>query len=588
MKLVLSAITAITVVSFFGSPGKTLAGLRAEERFGPQGNGSDALFIYASGSTLDRVINTDTTSTGQQAHSVYELVSLDTTYIYLGQISPREDITVLGVLGSDGRPPCIQPGVLNDGSTPNVLFNLNRSGLVGTFKNLYVEDLSTNGSYTHPNYDIKVSADSVKLYIYNVVFDYNHGSVIGYTGNWDDFHITNSKFRNGVDPVTWTDTEILAPLWPATPAVDSVVMDYNTFFCDNAWDCVAKPPVRYVQFDHNNVVFSYLEPLWIYASNSATVDNNIFYAAFVAGRKKTEYPLDQMSSSDVRSIIDFDTMDVNSDEVFDPADAGKSNWRMLAEAKRTVEVENNDFYEPAAVTNFWTEWDDTAKGADSLYTASWMNARTTHMFNDPTDWPGFKESENMIGTDPGYGASFANVFQGGSNYGIGLLKYFTLIRTLQSPTVGWGYQIPSIPAGTTNWIPDRPLPEAADMQYRNAALMSGGTDGKPLGDPGWFTGGYTGVKQHSQTVPTGFILSNNYPNPFNPSTVIKVSLNRSGAMSLRIYNVLGQQVKVVDQGNKAPGEYIYGVNMDNFASGVYFYTLEQRPNIMTKKMLLLK
>ena len=390
MKLVLSAITAITVVSFFGSPGKTLAGLRAEERFGPQGNGSDALFIYASGSTLDRVINTDTTSTGQQAHSVYELVSLDTTYIYLGQISPREDITVLGVLGSDGRPPCIQPGVLNDGSIPNVLFNLNRSGLVGTFKNLYVE------------------------------------------------------------------------------------------------------------------------------------------------------------------------------------------------------VENNDFYEPAAVTNFWTEWDDTAKGADSLYTASWMNARTTHMFNDPTDWPGFKESENMIGTDPGYGASFANVFQGGSNYGIGLLKYFTLIRTLQSPTVGWGYQIPSIPAGTTNWIPDRPLPEAADMQYRNAALMSGGTDGKPLGDPGWFTGGYTGVKQHSQTVPTGFILSNNYPNPFNPSTVIKVSLNRSGAMSLRIYNVLGQQVKVVDQGNKAPGEYIYGVNMDNFASGVYFYTLEQRPNIMTKKMLLLK
>ena len=59
-------------------------------------------------------------------------------------------------------------------------------------------------------------------------------------------------------------------------------------------------------------------------------------------------------------------------------------------------------------------------------------------------------------------------------------------------------------------------------------------------------------------------------------------------MSLTVYNVLGQRVKVVDEGYKVPGVYTYDVNMDNMASGVYFYRLQQGNNFMTKKMLLLK
>jgi ribulose bisphosphate carboxylase small subunit len=59
-------------------------------------------------------------------------------------------------------------------------------------------------------------------------------------------------------------------------------------------------------------------------------------------------------------------------------------------------------------------------------------------------------------------------------------------------------------------------------------------------------------------------------------------------MSLTVYTVLGQVVQVVDQGYKPAGEYIYNVNMDRFASGVYFYTLRQGTNSITKKMLLLK
>ncbi len=575
MKKLLAHAAVISLIVLFGLSKRTFAA------------GNDTLVVYANGPTIDQVINSDTTSSGHQAHSVYELVSRDTTYIFLSQITPRSNVTFMGALGANGRPPCIQPGVLNDGSIPKIAFDINRKGLTVSFDNIYFEDMSTNSSHAAGSRDVLVGADSVKLYMNNVISDGNTGTVVGYTGNWDDFHMTNCDFRDGVNPPTWTDTEILAPLWPAVPAVDSIVMKYNTLFCDNAYAIVAKPPAKYIDFDHNSIVFSFLQPFFIFAALHAKIDNNIFYSAFVGGELKSEYPWwDEEFSPAPPSLIDFDTMNVASDRTFDPGDSTNANWRMLAEAKRTVEVENNDFYEPSAVTNFWTAWDDTAKGGDSLYTPPWMNARTTNMFNDKTDWPGV-QSGNLVSVDPGYGSSFSNVLTGGGDYGVGLLNYFTMIRTAKSPTIGWGYQIQSIPSSSTNWVPYWPLPEAADMQYTNASVKSGSNDGKPMGDPYWFTG-LTAVKPLPEQVATKFNLSNNYPNPFNPSTVIKVTLAKAGLTSLKIYNVLGQLVKVVEQGYRVPGVYTYDINMNNFASGVYFYTLQQGTNIMTKKMLLLK
>ena len=119
------------------------------------------------------------------------------------------------------------------------------------------------------------------------------------------------------------------------------------------------------------------------------------------------------------------------------------------------------------------------------------------------------------------------------------------------------------------------------------ALISGLAGSYSAADS--FTTG-TGIDAVNETngIPKEFALTQNYPNPFNPSTTIKVSLARSGIMSLKIYNILGQLIKVVDQSNKAAGEYIYTINLDNFASGVYFYSLRQGQNFMIKRMLLLK
>jgi len=73
--------------------------------------------------------------------------------------------------------------------------------------------------------------------------------------------------------------------------------------------------------------------------------------------------------------------------------------------------------------------------------------------------------------------------------------------------------------------------------------------------------GATGIRDVPSPVPGRIKLGENYPNPFNPQTVIRVGLVRNGTMSLKIYNMLGQLVDVVDQGYKSPGEYSYDVNM---------------------------
>ena len=581
MKSTLTAALVMAVMVFVLSPSKILAA------------SGDTLVVYANGASIDQVINGDTTSSGTQAHSVYKLVSLDTTYIFLGPVSVKTSITVVGVLGSNGRPPCIQPGVLSDGSLPFYLFVMNGSNTVGTFKNLYLTGLATNNTINQLNVNgigalIQISGDYIKLYVDNVVFEDWPENAISYSGNWDDMFVTNCKFRNMVSATQWYSGEALRNQ-NNSAITDSIVMRNNTILAINAYAAcpVTSVYTKYFEFTHNSVLLTFQNPFWIFNVTDAKINNNIFYANWVGGITIPEYQgmWDQLWSIEVGSIIDLDTLDAAKDTVFDPSDASNSNLRWLAEAKRTIEVKNNDYYQPAAVTNFWTAWNDTAH-TDSLYTTSWMNTRTTGMFTDKAHWPNLVESGNQF-VDPGYGSSIDKVLLNNTGNGVGIFQYCVDIRTNSATTDTYGYQPQSVTG--SNWIPAWPLPEMADMQYSNTALKTAGTDGQPVGDPGWFTGGYTGVPKTVAQVPNQFALYEAYPNPFNPTTNIKFSLSQAGNVSLKIYNLMGQLVKtLVNNSYKNKGDYNYQVNMDNLSSGVYFYTLIQGNQQITKKMVLMK
>jgi hypothetical protein len=84
------------------------------------------------------------------------------------------------------------------------------------------------------------------------------------------------------------------------------------------------------------------------------------------------------------------------------------------------------------------------------------------------------------------------------------------------------------------------------------------------------------------------IKIDNYPNPFNPQTTIQLVLPQDGFVSLKIYNVLGQEVATLVSDNLTAGSYKYVWNASNFASGIYVYRIEANGLVMDKKMILMK
>ncbi len=85
-----------------------------------------------------------------------------------------------------------------------------------------------------------------------------------------------------------------------------------------------------------------------------------------------------------------------------------------------------------------------------------------------------------------------------------------------------------------------------------------------------------------------YSLYQNYPNPFNPSTVINWQLPVSGHTTLKVYDILGNEIETLIDKQQSPGNYSITFNAKNLPSGVYFYRLKSETILLTKKMLLLK
>jgi ligand-binding sensor domain-containing protein len=88
--------------------------------------------------------------------------------------------------------------------------------------------------------------------------------------------------------------------------------------------------------------------------------------------------------------------------------------------------------------------------------------------------------------------------------------------------------------------------------------------------------------------PAGFVLVNNYPNPFNPTTTIGYTIPERADVSIAIYNATGQKVRSVDLGMQSPGSHEYVFDGSGLPSGVYLYRVKAGNQERTGRMLLMK
>jgi len=143
--------------------------------------------------------------------------------------------------------------------------------------------------------------------------------------------------------------------------------------------------------------------------------------------------------------------------------------------------------------------------------------------------------------------------------------------------------------GGKNWNPTSVGADTVLYSVQFADLYNGWA----VGDNGAIlhttNGGVSFVEEeHIDEVPTEFIISQNYPNPFNPNTKIKYSVPLSSQMTIKVYDILGNEIEILVSEEKPVGTYEITWYVKNLPSGVYFYQLKAGDFTSTKKTILMK
>ncbi len=150
---------------------------------------------------------------------------------------------------------------------------------------------------------------------------------------------------------------------------------------------------------------------------------------------------------------------------------------------------------------------------------------------------------------------------------------------------------PTAPHEAASFVPDSNIiPQGVALSdkyilipYVNSVTDAGG--GLILG-----TDFITGIKDYNEegNTPGKFILSQNYPDPFNPTTVITYQLPVNSFVSLKVYDITGKEIMTLVNGSQNAGNHSVSFNGSGLASGVYFYRITAGIFTSTKKMVLLK
>jgi hypothetical protein len=239
---------------------------------------------------------------------------------------------------------------------------------------------------------------------------------------------------------------------------------------------------------------------------------------------------------------------------------------------------------------------------DMTYAMDADSQGTDPLFNPATDtvyWiprqPLFYETNNIVWDTSGFHpARFLELTDAGSNIYEGTL-------TLIGPSYnGWLYNYAFTHNGSLEHEGAGSMVGQGDCRVRFVGQSGGArtfdtpwtmpTDmwsNSPLPEEDHPTGWVDNVKEVPGN-PENYSLEQNYPNPFNPSTTIRFSVPEIGLVTLKVYNILGEQVATLVNSELAKGRYEIHFKGNEFSSGIYFYTLKAGNYVSTKKMILLK
>ena len=465
----------------------------------------------------------------------------------------------------DTQPAVIAGGFKPDGSGFWQYFKSNNDV---EFKNIYFLGSTPTDKLTGEL--IRFISDSTKIVADNCVFDSFHFVTIHFFKvSYNSAYVTNCYFRN-LNHKNGGKYNGRGVRMFQSQHVDTVIMVNNTFVNSNSFflDMNRFDIADYVKVDHNTIVNTVKFVFQWHWQTNAWFTNNLIYNGHSYGETMTDRA-NQDPDGLIFGIFGIDTIGVDSIGI--------------EEADRNVVLTNNAWYYDTYVTNYWDS-------RDTVDAEPFLNSRSQAMFDNDEVWPGLVEENNV-----NYGPTFTKfpTYSDGHVVTEDMVTYMCDQRDgTSNGTNNWGFY----PDGTVFHV-YWPLSTVEDFSYgTDETIYSGGTGGFPIGDLNWFPDKkaeweewVNDVDEEGTTgVPSKFELSQNYPNPFNPTTVINFRIPQKEMVTLKVYNVLGQEVATLINEVKNAGAYHISFNAANLPSGVYVYSLNAGDFSATKKMMLLK
>lgn len=514
-------------------------------------------------SLIDKVV-ADTNTAGQQLHKVYKL-ERGKFYLLDKAMNLRNPVELVADPPVPGVPPA------------KILSNINASGgtatnnLINTWADIKIKniwlggtDVGGNGRGWGQGNALMVQDSLVRVHLDGVWADYNGWAAFSTKQPHTKWYINNFHTRNEQNPGDQWTTFLL--YFEPAKVIDTLIVKNSTYFQSNS--CFLFPPttVLYLEVDHCTFVNTLKHPFHQHQWLKAKFTNNIFYNA-----GSLAFTPKEAESQDPHGLpyglINVDTLTGNV--------MGQPGPYTIPENQRSIIVKNNLWYFSKEIQDYWATH-------DSVVPQPFMNERTAAMFANDAVWPGLV-AENNWNQDPKF-----NDFPDLSAAVAKLAQVCNDIRAGNTHEWDWDSDQQTDPDFYRILI-QYPLPE----NFRSYSGLKG-TDGNPLGDLTYYPASeLVSVEQQNGQIPATFELKQNYPNPFNPTTQIGYQINKSGHVTLSVYNLLGQKVKTLVNELKAPGYYsvVWDGKNDsgyNIPAGVYFYKLEMENNVQVKKMMLLK
>ena len=498
-----------------------------------------------------------------------------------------------------------------------------------TLKNLFI--VHANSNNVQASDAIVTMQSTCTVRIDSVVFDplgINNRLVDCGSAAHPSIFMTNSMVLRSGQQTDPNDGNLFNIGGAPTNGIDTLYVENNTFVNTGTWFYVngnfSSGLDNFIWVNHNTFIFHKSQLFWTWYTNQEFFTNNLLFdfntqpwvmawnAYFPDGSATPETMQSRFS------LITADTLMIKD------ATTGLTTHESFPSVRKDFVEYNSDYTDPRieAIPTTWADSHTLNNDGVTPIPLSYLMplvqpvdsikvSREAVMFNDHTNFPGFKYG-NTYSIDPQW--TEQKIYQ--------LQDSLSVWSLLGCELHTWGFN-PSVLPSVSQWPQYWWNADSSGMgnptawprfnaTYTNQQYLTGSIEGLPLGDLNWFPAAkatwqtnqtkvmnyiltentaqmnLTGVKNENNNIPASFSLSQNYPNPFNPTTMIKYSIPKSGIVTLKVYNMLGQEVSTLVNQEQKSGNYSVNFNADNLASGVYMYRIQSGDFSLTKKMTLLK